>query len=91
MHLGRLAFLSPRAWFALLFLGLFCSGVAYIFYYDALKAIPASRVGSLIYLEPLVTMGCAAAMLGEAPGEAMVLGGVAILAGVWMVNRPAAG
>ncbi len=88
MDLGRIAFLSAQGWIALLFLGIFCSGIAYIFYYDALKMIPASRVGSLIYLEPLVTTSCAALLLGERAGLTLLLGAIAILTGVWFVNRP---
>jgi drug/metabolite transporter (DMT)-like permease len=51
---------------AVLFLGLLCSGVAYVWYYDALERLPASLVGTFLYLEPLVTVGVAAVVLGEA-------------------------
>ncbi|MBM2846325.1 MAG: DMT(drug/metabolite transporter) superfamily permease [Bacteroidetes bacterium] len=79
---------SPQGWTSIAFLGIFCSGLAYIFWYDALKAIPASRVGVLLYLEPLVAVGVAAALLHEVVTIPVLLGGAAILLGVWLVHRP---
>lgn len=79
--------LSSQAWLSILFLGIFCSGFAYIFWYDALKALPAPQVGSLLYLEPLVAVVVAGLLLQEELYAAAVAGGAAILAGVWLVNR----
>jgi drug/metabolite transporter (DMT)-like permease len=72
---------------ALLFLGVVCSGVAYVFWYDALERIPASRVGAFLYLEPLVTVAVAAWLLGEAIRLGTMIGGAIILFGIWLVNR----
>ncbi len=80
--------LSSQAWFSLLFLGVFCSGIAYIFWYDGLKELPAPQVGSLLYLEPLVAVIVAALLLQEELYIAVFVGGAGILAGVWLVNRP---
>jgi drug/metabolite transporter (DMT)-like permease len=81
--------LSSRGWLAVAFLGVLCSGLAYVFWYDALSLLPASQVGSFLYLEPLVTVGIAAAMLGEQLTLITLAGGLAILLGVWMVSlRP---
>lgn len=79
--------LPPDGWLAMIFLGFFCSGLAYVFWYDALKLIPASQVGVFLYLEPLVTVVVAWALLGERLTWASLLGGAVILAGVWMVNQ----
>jgi drug/metabolite transporter (DMT)-like permease len=79
--------LSLTGWVAILFLGLLCSGVAYIFWYDALKIAPASRVGAMLYLEPLIAAGVAALILGEPILVTAIGGGAMILLGVWMVNR----
>lgn len=81
--------LSARGWVAVVFLGVLCSGLAYVFWYDALSLLPSSQVGSFLYLEPLVTVGIAAAMLGERLTAVTLAGGLAILFGVWMVSlRP---
>jgi drug/metabolite transporter (DMT)-like permease len=85
---AEIARLSLAGWGALAFLGLLCSGVAYIFWYDALQHGDASQVATFLYLEPLVTLAVAATLLGEPLTVATLGGGAVILAGVWLVNRP---
>ena len=79
--------LTGEGWLALAFLGFVCSGVAYIFWYDALQALPTAQVGTFLYLEPLVAVVVAAIVLREPLVAAAMVGGMAILAGVWIVNR----
>ncbi len=86
---GAIGALTARGWLAVAFLGVACSGLAYIAWFDALERLPASQVGALLYLEPLVAMLVAAAVLGEPVGPVMLVGGAVILVGVWLVNRPA--
>jgi drug/metabolite transporter (DMT)-like permease len=74
-------------WAGIAFLGIFCSGFAYIFWYGALKALPVAQTGAFLYLEPLVTVLVAAVILQEQVTLAAFLGGVLILVGVWLVNR----
>ncbi|MGE5249990.1 MAG: DMT family transporter [Bacteroidota bacterium] len=88
--LSELAGLSAKAWAAILVLGVFGSGLAYIAYYDALQALPASQLGAFLNIEPLVTTLMAAAMIGEAITSVTLLGGAVILLGVYLVNRRAA-
>ena len=87
--LASLAHLTTTGWLAVGFLGVFASGLAYVFYYDALQAMPAAQVGAFLFLEPLVTVAVAAALLHEAIGWASLAGGGIILLGVWLVNRRA--
>jgi drug/metabolite transporter (DMT)-like permease len=84
---GDIVRLSVRGWASVAFLGVACSGLAYIAWYDALQHMAASSVGALLYLEPLVAMAVAAAVLAEPIGAATALGGALILLGVWFVNR----
>lgn len=79
--------LTFNGWSGVAFLGISCSGLAYVFWYDGLQAIPASQIGALLYLEPLVAVGIAAAMLAEPIVAASILGGAAIMAGVYLVER----
>jgi drug/metabolite transporter (DMT)-like permease len=79
--------LSVEGWLALLFLGLLSSGVAYIFWYDALDAASAGQVASFLYLEPLITLVIAMLILNEIPTMTTLVGGGLILAGVWLVNQ----
>jgi drug/metabolite transporter (DMT)-like permease len=81
--------LTFDGWLGVAFLGIACSGLAYIAWYDALQALPASQVGAFLYLEPLVAVIVAAIILGEAILLASLIGGGVILWGVWLVNKPA--
>jgi len=79
--------LDPSGWAAVAFLGVFCSGLAYVFWYDALKTLPASQAGVLMYLNPASATLVAVLGLGE-PMTASVVSGAALIAfGVWQVNR----
>jgi drug/metabolite transporter (DMT)-like permease len=69
------------------FLGIFCSGLAYIAWYDGLKAVPASQLGAFLYLEPLVAVIVAWFILGEYLLPISLLGGAIILFGVRLVQK----
>ncbi len=84
---NEFARLSSWGWTALLFLGLACSGLGYWFWYGALERIEASRVASFLYLEPLVTLAAAAALLGEPIRAATVIGGLLLLGSVVLVQK----
>jgi drug/metabolite transporter (DMT)-like permease len=88
-RLGEVTRLTLPGWTAVAFLGILCSGLAYIAWYDALRALPAAQVGAFLYIEPLVTMVTAAVILAEKITPAALAGGAIILVGVWLVNRPA--
>lgn len=85
--IGEMHKLTLSGWTAIGFLGIFCSGLAYIYWNDALKLIPASQVGALLYIEPLFAVAVAAAIIGESITLGALLGGSIILLGVWMVTR----
>jgi len=87
--LSETAALSGRAWAAILMLGIFGSGLAYIAYYDSLQALPASQLGAFLNIEPLVTTLLAAAMIQEPITAVTLAGGGLILLGVYLVNRKA--
>ena len=76
-----------NGWFAITFLGLFCSGIAYFFWYDALQELPVAQTGAFLYIEPIITVIVAAIVIGELIVLASILGGLTILLGVWMVNK----
>ena len=85
--LSEIGQLTLNGWLGILFLGVACSGFAYIFWYDGLQAIPATQVGAFLYLEPLVAVIVAAIVLNESILLASLVGGSTILLGVWLVNR----
>jgi drug/metabolite transporter (DMT)-like permease len=79
--------LTFNGWMGVAFLGVFCSGLAYIAWYDALKVLNTAQTGVFLYIEPLVTVVVAFFVLGEAITPALLVGGAVILFGVWLVNR----
>lgn len=79
--------LSLNGWAAVLFLGLLCSGAAYVIWAFALREMDSAKVGAFLYLEPLVTVIAAWAILNEEITLFMLLSGLVILLGVYLVNR----
>ena len=69
------------------FLGIFCSGLAYIAWYDGLQALPATQIGAFLYIEPLVAVIVAWAILGESILLVTLAGGGIILLGVRLVQK----
>ncbi|MCS7233314.1 MAG: DMT family transporter [Synergistetes bacterium] len=72
---------------AVLFLGLLSTGLAYAFWYDALDALEASKVGVFMNIQPVVGMVAASIVLGEEMSFSLIFGGILILIGVYFVNK----
>jgi len=79
--------LDARGWTAMIFLGIFTTGFAYIAWFDALSQLPAAQTGAFLFVEPLTSMVVASIILNEKITLVSVLGGAVILVGIWMVNR----
>ena len=79
--------LSLAAWVSVLFLGIFCSGLAYLFWYAALEKKDSSIVGVYLYLEPFVTLIGAYFFLNEEIQWMTLFGGGLILSGVYLATR----
>lgn len=79
--------LSGIGWVAILFLGLFCSGVAYVIWAYALREMESAKVGAYLYFEPFVTVITAWIFLKEDITLFMILSGLIITAGVYLVNK----
>ena len=79
--------LDLRGWMAMIYLGVFTTGLAYIAWFDALSQLPAAQTGAFLFIEPLTSMVVAAIILNEQITLVSVLGGAVILVGIWMVNR----
>jgi drug/metabolite transporter (DMT)-like permease len=79
--------LDWRGWWAMIFLGIFTTGLAYIAWFDALKYLPAAQSGAFLFIEPLASMVVAAIVLFEEITWASIFGGAIIILGVWLVNK----
>ncbi len=78
--------LSPKGWIVIFFLGIFCSGIAYVLWAQALKEMDSVKVGAFLYLEPFVTVFAAWLILNEEITVIMILSGMVISIGVMLVN-----
>lgn len=78
--------LSAKGCIAILFLGIFCSGIAYVLWAQALKEMDSVKVGAFLYFEPFVTVFAAWILLKEEITFMMILSGIIISIGVLLVN-----
>ncbi len=79
--------LDSTGWMAMIFLGIFTTGFAYIAWFDALAQLPAAQTGAFLFIEPLTSMIVASIILKEQITLVSILGGAVILVGIWLVNR----
>jgi len=79
---------SVGAWLALLFLGVLGTAVAFVWFYDGVRALGPARASVFINLVPVAAVLLAFALLDERLEWAMLAGGLAVVAGVWLINRP---
>lgn len=83
----ELATVSATGWMAIAFTSIVCTAGAYLLTTWALKHITASRVALIQNIEPLTAVIVAALLLNEVVTPAMLLGGAAILGGVYLAER----
>jgi drug/metabolite transporter (DMT)-like permease len=79
--------LSSTGWIAVLFLGIFCSGIAYVIWAQALRDMESAKVGAFLYFEPIVTVIAAWFFLNEEITFLMIISGLLITIGVIIVNK----
>lgn len=79
--------LSLLGWAMVVFLGLFCSGIAYVIWAQALRDMESAKVGAFLYLEPLITVIAAWFFLREEITLLMMISGLLITLGVIIVNK----
>lgn len=79
--------IGSNAWIGVFYMALFPSIAGYMIYSYSLRYLPASRVSSVTYLQPLVATLFAILFLGEIPGPAFAGGAALVLGGVWVTER----
>lgn len=82
-----LSSIPAGGWLAILYLGGLASAAGYLLYNRALRDIDASLVGAFINLSPVIGVVSGVLVLGEALTTAAIIGGVMVLAGVWLSSR----
>ena len=72
---------------AVLYMGIFPTAIAYVLWAYDLSIFPASRVASLLYLSPVISILLGWLWLGEKPTLMIIAGGTLAIAGVACVQR----
>jgi drug/metabolite transporter (DMT)-like permease len=78
--------LSASGWFAVIFLGVGCSALGYLFWYGALEKVEVSRVAAFLHLEPIFTFAAAISVLHESVGATTVVGGLLVVVSVLLTQ-----
>jgi len=83
--------ITPVGWSSLAYLGICGTALGFSWYYSGIKRIGPSRAGIFINLVPVFAILQSWLLLSETLKSAVVVGGVLVLAGVYLVNRPSRG
>ncbi len=79
---------SAHGWLSLVFLGVLGTAVAFVWFYDGVRAIGPARTSVFINLVPVAAAVLGALLLDEVPPPATLAGGVLVVAGIFVLNRP---
>ena len=85
--LSKFATLPAEAVVSLLFLGVLGPARGHWFWQLGISRIGASRAGTFLYLEPIATTAVAIPYLHEPLGVFTLIGGLAVLLGVWISQK----
>lgn len=80
---------SPVFWACILYMAVFPSGIAYVWWNDGVREIGPARASVFINLVPVFVM-ILSVFSGTLPQTGQVLGGALVLVGVYLTARPAA-
>jgi drug/metabolite transporter (DMT)-like permease len=83
---GSLKTLPWQAWAALLYMAIFGSLLAYLFYFWLLRYLEASQLAAFTYLLPVTATILGILWLGEKSSWSQVLGGALALGGVYWIE-----
>lgn len=78
---------SERAWYAVIALGVICTGAAFVMYYRLIARIGAPRAATSTYLVPLFGVAWAWWLLGEPLTWTMAIAGALILGSVILSQK----
>lgn len=78
----------PETWFGLLYLSVGAAGIAYLWYYEGIKAVGASRAAIFLNLEPVAAMLLGIVILNEQVTLPVLIGAVLVISGLLLTNYP---
>jgi drug/metabolite transporter (DMT)-like permease len=78
---------SPAAWWGLLYLAILGTAIGFVWFYEGVKVIGPTRAGLFINFVPVSAVTCAFFVLGEPLTWSLLVGGMLVMGGVYLVNR----
>ena len=76
-----------QAWWCVVLLGVVCTAVAFIFFFQLVNEVGPARMTVITYLNPVVALFLGVLLLGEAITTGMIVGFPLVLIGSWMATR----
>jgi drug/metabolite transporter (DMT)-like permease len=77
-----------KGWMALAYMGIFGTAIAFIWFYEGVRAIGPARSMVFVNLVPIFAIAFAMLLLGEKLELSMVTGAAFVVAGVFIINWP---
>jgi len=78
---------SLTSWSGILFLGIMGTVVAFIWYYEGIKALGPTRAAVFINFVPVSGVILGWLILDETINLSLVLGALLVISGAWLTNR----
>ncbi|MHA1792873.1 MAG: DMT family transporter [Promethearchaeota archaeon] len=85
--LNNLMLLSSIGWLGLVYLGVFCTGLTFVFWFSALRYIESPKVTVFVYLEPIFASLIAIIILSEVLTLFTITGMVLCFTGVYIAQK----
>jgi drug/metabolite transporter (DMT)-like permease len=82
-----LAAAPMQAWLGVLYLGVFGTVIAFVFFYEGVSRVGAARASAFAFLVPIFGVLSSVALLGERLSPVTLAGGLFVLAGLGLVQR----
>src|SRR5215204_1860895 len=75
-------------WLPILYLAVFGTVLAFVLFYEGVSRIGPARASAFAMLMPIFGVLASVLLLGEELAVNLVIGGTAIIAGLWLIQRP---
>lgn len=86
--LGDMGNVTAQGWAALAYLVVFGTLLPFLWYNEGVKALGAARAAQFINLVPPLAVAESILILGEPLDPSLLVGGVLVVAGLYLTNRP---
>jgi drug/metabolite transporter (DMT)-like permease len=80
---------NPEVWLYVGYLAVFGTVLAFVWFYKGVHTLGAARAGQFINIVPVSGVCLGAWLLDEPMTRSLLLGGMLVLLGLWLTNRPA--